>query len=204
MNFKPKIIAVAGGSGSGKTTFSSKLHEIVGMSHCAVISQDSYYIDQSHKFDQDGGNVNFDHPNSIDFDLLCNHIEELKLQNSIAMPIYDFATHKRLEQTNLLIPHPIIILDGILIFTHEKLVELLDYKIFIDCPENLRFERRLRRDVEERGRTPDGVKAQLEKQVKPMHDEFVDPSKTHADDIVTQDLFENKVNFWAGKLKEHI
>lgn len=200
----PLIVAVAGGSGSGKTTFSRYLQNELGQHRCAIISQDHYYIDQSAKFDHDGGSVNFDHPSAIDFELLTFHVELLKQGRAIEIPVYDFATHKRQDRTTSQVAMPIVIIDGILIFTNDKLLEQFDYKIYIDCEEQLRFERRLRRDVQERGRTPEGVKAQLMGQVKPMHDQFVEPSKVLADDIVCVRTFEQKCSLWGQKLKTHI
>ncbi|EQC51024.1 uridine kinase [Bacteriovorax sp. DB6_IX] len=191
------IIGVAGGSGSGKTTFASRLQDMIGPSHCGVVGQDSYYIDQSSKFDHDGGSVNFDHPNSLDFNLMGEHLFQIKQGSEIQIPIYDFATHSRLEKTNLFTPKRIVFVDGILIFSQDPVLEQLDHKVFIDCPEELRFSRRLNRDVKERGRTPEGVKNQFLKQVKPMHDEFVEPSKDHACDIVCVDDFDEKLDKWA-------
>lgn len=197
------LIGVAGGSGSGKTTFAKRLREKIGQELCGVLAQDSYYIDQSNKFDHDGGAVNFDHPNSLDFSLMADHLKILKSGKSVPVPIYDFATHKRLANTESLLPQKIIFVDGILIFSQPNIVECLDFKIFIDCPEELRFERRLNRDVKERGRTPDGVKNQFFKQVKPMHDEFVAPSKDVACDIVNVSNFDLKVEEWFNKLTKN-
>ena len=177
---KYHIIGVSGGSGSGKTFFANALAQELGEHRCAVLQQDSYYIDQSHKFDFDGGSVNFDHPNAIDFDLLAEHLHSLKRGLVIHIPIYDFATHSRQEKTLRQQQKEIIIVDGILILSQEKVREHFDISIFVETPERVRFERRLTRDVVERGRTEAGVRAQFEAQVKPMHDLFVEPSKAHA------------------------
>lgn len=174
------VIGIAGGSGSGKTTLAKKLISYLGNENCTLISQDSYYIDQSHNFDRDGGSVNFDHPGSLELKLLADHIFQLKYNNSVQVPIYDFASHKRLQKTTPVNPNKIIIVDGILIFSEPKVREQLDELIFLDVDEQTRFERRLKRDVAERGRTPDGVKVQFFNQVKPMHDQFVEPSKAYA------------------------
>lgn len=194
------IVGVAGGSGSGKTTFARRLREQIGEEECCVLGQDSYYFDQSNKFDHDGGSVNFDHPESLDFDLLAKHLAELKKGLSIDVPIYDFATHSRSSEPAVLAPKKIIFVDGILIFSQPQVVKELDIKIFIDCPEDLRFERRLNRDVNERGRTKEGVRNQFYKQVKPMHDLFVEPSKGEACDIVNVENFVEKVKKWSEKL----
>lgn len=177
----PYCIGIAGGSGSGKTTLAELLHEYGGLEHSVLILQDSYYRDQSHLFDVDGGKVNFDHPSSLDFPLLAQHLEALKNGMSVEVPIYDFSTHQRLKRTIQIAPKPLIIVDGILILDSEIVREKFDHSIFVQAQEKTRFQRRLERDVRERGRTPDGVKNQFFKQVKPMHDQFVEPSLRHAD-----------------------
>jgi uridine kinase len=187
-NVRPFIIGVAGGSGSGKTFFShalvNKLNQSVKELCCEIVYQDNFYIDQSHKFDHDGGSVNFDHPDAIDFSLLANCLYELKQGNSTEIPVYDFASHKRQTTAIKLNPTKIIIVDGILIFHSEPVRRLFDDLIFFETPETLRFQRRLERDVKERGRTPEGVHQQFHKQVKPMHDLFVEPTKKFANTIV--------------------
>lgn len=182
----PHIIGIAGGSGSGKTYFAKALKAELnrGSRVCEIIYQDSYYIDQSAKFDFDGGSVNFDHPSSLDFDLLARHLRALKTGKPIAVPIYDFVTHSRKPETEEVSPLPIILVDGILIFDPPYLREVFDDRIFFETPESLRFQRRLERDVVERGRKEEGVRQQFEKQVKPMHDQFVEPTKVFADTIV--------------------
>jgi uridine kinase len=175
------IIAVAGGSGSGKTFFAETLTKKLGPDVAGLIYQDNYYIDQSDRFDGDGGSVNFDHPDALDFELMAAQLAELKEGLDIEIPLYDFATHKRRLQTKTQPAKKVIIVDGILILTQPKLRELFDIAIFVETPEEIRFMRRLKRDVLERGRTEEGVKAQFSKQVKPMHDMFVEPSKVYAD-----------------------
>lgn len=174
------IIGVTGGSGSGKTFFANALHKYLGKENSSILLQDNYYKDQSHRFDCDGGSVNFDHPDSLDFDLLAAHLKELKKGNSIEIPQYDFKTHTRAEKTIKQYSKKVIILDGILILSQPKIRAVLDDAIFVETPEDIRYQRRLLRDTMERGRSPEGVKAQFEKQVKPMHDLFVEPSKKHA------------------------
>ncbi len=181
------VIGIAGGSGSGKTYFAKALMQELnrGSMVCEIIYQDSYYIDQSAKFDFDGGSVNFDHPSSLDFELLGQHLQLLKNGRSIDVPIYDFVTHSRRPQSISVDPLPIILVDGILIFDPPHLRDLFDERIFFDTPEDLRFQRRLERDVVERGRKEDGVRQQFAKQVKPMHDRFVEPTKVFADTVVS-------------------
>lgn len=178
------VLGVAGGSGSGKTFFADALHKALGDELSTIVYQDNFYIDQSAKFDHDGGSVNFDHPDSLDFPLLAERLKELKAGHAAAVPIYDFATHSRRPDTLHVAPRRIIIVDGILIFHPPYVRELFDEMIFFDTPEDLRYERRLKRDVEERGRTPEGVRAQFLRQVKPMHDQFVEPSKKFARTVV--------------------
>jgi uridine kinase len=177
------ILGVAGGSGSGKTFFAETLAKKLGSEVACVLYQDNYYIDQSNKFDHDGGSVNFDHPKALDFDLMASQLDDLKNGYDIEIPLYDFATHTRLEETKYQSAKKVIIIDGILILTQPKILELCDDTIFIETPEDIRFERRLNRDVVERGRTPEGVSAQIKAQVKPMHDMFVEPSKFNANHI---------------------
>ncbi len=181
---KPFLVGVAGGSGSGKTYFTRALQARLGASLCEIVYQDNFYRDQSKRFDFDGGSVNFDHPDSIDFALLAEQMKELKTGKAVEIPIYDFKTHSRLENTLRVEPRPVVLVDGILIFHSEPLRALFDDLIFFDTPEELRFQRRLERDVKERGRTPEGVHSQFFKQVKPMHDLFVEPSKAHARTVV--------------------
>ncbi len=180
------ILGVAGGSGSGKTYFAQALQSELGKDFCEIISQDNFYFDQSKNFDFDGGSVNFDHPDSIEFSLLTSQISELKQGREIQIPIYDFCTHSRKQETCLIKPKPLVIIDGILIFHPPKLRQIFDDTIFFDTPEDLRFQRRLERDVKERGREPEGVRNQFFKQVKPMHDQFVEPSKAFAKKIVKE------------------
>ncbi|MBC7386939.1 MAG: uridine kinase [Cryobacterium sp.] len=186
MQTQVRIIGIAGGSGSGKTTFARELAARLPKEHCEIIFQDNYYIDQSARFDFDGGNVNFDHPDALDFDLLAKQLAALKSGFPIEIPIYDFATHRRVAQTLPLVPKAIILVDGILIFHPEKVRNHFDDLIYFDTPEPLRFQRRLERDVRERGRIAEGVKAQFERQVKPMHDQFVEPTRCYANTVVSE------------------
>jgi uridine kinase len=177
------ILGVAGGSGSGKTTFARLLQEALGHNRCCLLQQDAYYHDQSDHFDRDGGNVNFDHPDSVDFALLADHLQELKGGRSVGVPVYDYGTHRRLAKTNLLESRPIILVEGMLVLSCEVLRPHLDVKIFIETAERVRLERRLQRDTRERGRDRAGVERQFAEHVKPMHDLFVAPAKSFADRV---------------------
>jgi len=182
-----RIIAIAGGSGSGKSALAGRTREQLGRTRCTILSQDSYYRDMSANFDHDGGAVNFDHPDSLEFSLLTAHLAELKAGRRIQVPRYDFATHSRLVGGSSLEPTEFVLVDGILILTQPKLRALCDHIVFVEATEQVRFERRLARDVEERGRTAEGVKAQWQKQVQPMHIEFVERAEfvAHADQVLS-------------------
>lgn len=191
----PLLIGVAGGSGSGKTYFTNALALKLGPRFCSVVYQDNFYIDQSLNFDFDGGKINFDHPDSIDFNLLASSLVCLSEGREIDIPVYDFVSHKRIKTQLNVQPKPVVIVDGILIFHSSKVRELFHQRLYFDTPEKTRFERRLERDVNERGRTPEGVRSQFLNQVKPMHDQYVEPSKKHAHKIVSTDVdFELALN----------
>ena len=180
------IIGIAGGSGSGKTTvvnaIAEKLHGNV-----VVIPQDAYYKDLSHYTAQQKRDHNFDHPASIDFDLLCDHINDLKAGNSVEQPIYSYLTCSRsTDETKTVVPADIIIVEGILIFTCPKLREQMDIKIFVDADDDDRVMRVISRDIAERGKTVDWVIERYTKTVKPMYLQFIEPSKRYADIIVPQ------------------
>ncbi|WP_295582964.1 uridine kinase [uncultured Lamprocystis sp.] len=177
------IIGIAGGSGSGKTTFALFLQDLVGRERCSILHQDSYYYDQSLKFDYDGGMVNFDHPDAIDFALLSRHLHELKAGRSVAVPVYDYGTHRRLDRTEVLDACPWIVVEGMLVLWDQRVRVICDKKVFIDTPEPVRLARRLSRDERERGRGRAGVEQQFLAHVKPMHDQFVEPSRQYADRV---------------------
>jgi len=164
---KPYVIGVAGGSGSGKTFFARELQRILGDECCTIIYQDNYYIDQSHRFDGDGGSVNFDHPDSLDFNLLAQGLDDLKKGHTIKVPLYEFSSHTRKKETIECHPKKIILVDGILILDSSVVRAQLDEAVFFDTPEQLRFERRLNRDVNERGRTPEVLKSSLNYKLSP-------------------------------------
>ena len=187
---KPILIGIAGGTGSGKTTVTRKLIEFLFSPHdeCAekiiVIQHDSYYKDLSSFESEMPNEINFDHPDSLDTPLLVRHLKRLKNSLPIEKPIYDFTTYRRLRATELVNPEKVIILEGILIFTDKLLRDLMDIKVFVDTDADERLIRRLHRDIVERGRSFESVMNQYIETVKPMHLEFVEPSKRWADIII--------------------
>lgn len=199
---KPITIGVAGGSGSGKTTVSNALLARTGYKHIAYLPHDAYYKDLRHLPEAQRTLINFDHPNAVETSLMINHIMNLQQWNPVEIPIYDFTKHERTEQTELVEPQPIILVEGILIFVEEELRDLLDVKIFVDTDADLRFIRRLQRDIIERGRTVDSVIDQYLDTVRPMHLEFVEPSKRYADVIIPEGGFNTvAIDMVAGRIR---
>ncbi len=180
----PIIIGVAGGTASGKTTVSAKILEAVGRNRLAYIEHDAYYRDLSHLPLTERRNLNFDHPDSLENELLITHLETLLRGEPVQIPVYDFATYTRSQELKLVKPRRVILVEGILIFADKRLREMMDIKIYVDAAADLRFIRRLKRDTLERGRTVEMVIEQYLKTVRPMHLEFVEPSKRHADVII--------------------
>jgi uridine kinase len=182
----PVIIGLAGGTGSGKTTVANAILKKVGAERISVVPHDAYYRNLTQLPRAQRDIVNFDHPDSLDTDLLIQHIRQLKSGQPIELPVYDFTIHTRTADTRRIEPRPVIIVEGILIFAELSLRELFDVKIYVDTDADLRFIRRLQRDVAERGRTPDSVVHQYLSTVRPMHLEFVEPSKRYADVIIPE------------------
>lgn len=180
----PLVIGVAGGSGSGKTTVSSAILDRVGRARIAFLQHDSYYHDLAHLPLDERRKVNFDHPDAFDNGLFSAHIDALNSGEAVAMPTYDFASYTRGAATVAVPPQPVILLEGILIFGDAALRKRMNIKLFVDADDDLRFIRRLERDVRERGRTLASVVAQYLDTVRPMHLEFVEPSKRYADIII--------------------
>ena len=185
----PLVIGIAGGSGSGKTTVANAILQQVGADRIAYLPHDAYYKDLSELPPPQRAEINFDHPHSLENDLLCDHIESLKSGEDIKLPVYDFTTHTRTETTLPVPCRPVILVEGILLFAEPLLRETFDVKIFVDTDPDLRFIRRLKRDLDERGRTTESVVHQYLSTVRPMHLEFVDPSKRYADVIIPEGGF---------------
>lgn len=185
----PVLIGVAGGSGSGKTTVVRRIVEAIGADDVVVLHHDAYYRDASHLPMEERATINYDHPDSLETELLIEHLERLRTGETVEVPIYDFARHVRTDRTETAVARPVIILDGILILWDSRLRELMDVKIFVDADADVRLGRRLRRDMEERDRSPDSVLTQYMATVRPMHLEFVEPSKRYADVILPRGGF---------------
>lgn len=185
----PIVIGIAGGSGSGKTTVAQEILNRVGPARIAYLPHDAYYRDLSGLPPAQRAEVNFDHPNALETELLIQHILQLKHYQPIELPVYDFSVHTRTAQTVLIKPQRVIMVEGILIFAEPELRKLFDIRIFVDTDSDLRFIRRLQRDLSERGRTTESVIHQYLKTVRPMHLEFVEPSKRYADIIIPEGGF---------------
>jgi uridine kinase len=183
---RPIILGVAGGSGSGKTTVVRAITQSLGPDQVAVIHHDSYYRDASHLAPDERAQINYDHPDSLETELLVQHLAELRQGRPVAVPVYDFSEHSRLPGRDHVPPRKVIIVDGLLILWHRELRALMDIKVFVDTDADLRFIRRLERDIRERGRSADSVIQQYLRTVRPMHLEFVEPSKRYADVIVPE------------------
>lgn len=181
---KPLIIGVAGGSGSGKTTVVNHISETLGKDQLLLLEHDLYYRDLKHLPFEERIKQNFDHPASLETELLIRHINALIKGYPIDVPQYDFANHIRKEETTKVTPLKVILIDGILIFSEPELLKLMDVKIFVDTDGDIRLLRRLKRDINERGRSVESVMEQYQKFVRPMHLEFVQPSKRYADIII--------------------
>jgi uridine kinase len=186
---QPVLIAVAGGSGSGKTTVSHAILERVGRDRIAYLQHDAYYRDRAGLPLEERARINYDHPDSLETDLLVEHLKLLRACRAAQVPQYDFARHVRKAESRLMEPQPIILVEGILIFVDRALREMFDIKIFVDTDSDIRFIRRLQRDIAERGRTMDSVVRQYTETVRPMHLEFVEPSKRYADLIIPEGGF---------------
>jgi uridine kinase len=182
------VIGIAGGSASGKTSVAKKLFEnqISSVGSIAMIRLDDYYKELSNLSIVERAATNFDHPDSIDFDLLKTHLQQLKAGQSINKPVYDFTIHNRKQQSELIKPVNVVILEGILTLSEASIRQLCDIKLYVDTPDDIRFIRRLKRDIKDRGRTIESVINQYLETVRPMHEQFVEPSKRHADIIIPE------------------
>ncbi len=180
------FIGICGGTGSGKTTIARAIVDAVGREQVVLVEQDSYYRNLSDMPLDERHQANFDHPDSIDSDMLVNHLMRLKQGLTVEMPLYDFVTHTRSEKIEVIEPKPVVIVEGILIFSEPRVLDLLDVRVFVDTPDDIRLMRRLRRDINERGRTFERTMEQYERTIRPMHFEFVEPSKRNADIIIPE------------------
>jgi uridine kinase len=183
---KPLFIGIAGGTGSGKSTVAAKIADGLPQGSVGTIDHDSYYRDRSDLSFEARAHLNYDHPDSLDNDLLVAHLEALRIGQAVEVPHYDFKQHARLTQTRRVEPTRILIVEGILVFVEERVRRLLDVKIFVDTDADIRVFRRVRRDLEQRGRTFQSVREQYYATVRPMHLQFVEPSKRWADLIIPE------------------
>jgi len=199
------IVGIAGGTGSGKTTVVKRVMSSLTSDQVVLMPQDSYYKDNSHLPLRERQNLNFDHPDSIEWDLLVDHLISLRKGQSIEQPHYSYLTCVRLPETTLIRPRKVVIIEGILVLTHKALRDMMDIKVFVDADADDRLSRVIRRDLAERGRTADMVLERYENTVKPMHLEFIEPSKRYADIIIPQGG-ENKVGIRVvtSMIREHL
>jgi uridine kinase len=180
----PVVIGIAGGSGSGKTTVLNRIIGEFGPDPIAVLDHDAYYRDLSHLSPEKRARFNFDHPDALETELMTEHLDALIEGEAIEKPVYDFTTHTRAEETETVAPRPVIIIEGILVLAESSLEERMDIKIYVDAADDIRLMRRIRRDLQERDRSIEGILRQYERTVRPMHLEFVEPSKREADIII--------------------
>ena len=201
---QPLIIGVAGGSGSGKTTIADSVVEIVGTEHIALIPHDAYYRDQAELTVEERAGINYDHPDSLETELLAAHLKRLRAGESVERPVYDFSTHTRSSETETVNPESVILVEGILVLAEPALRDLMDLRLYIDTDADLRLMRRLRRDLIERGRTVDSVLAQYEATVRPMHIQFVEPSKRFADIIVPEGYNPSAIGTVSSMIRHYL
>ena len=180
------LIGIAGGTGSGKTTLANNLVNYFGRDEVSILRHDNYYKRHDELTYEERTRLNYDHPDAFDTELLCDHIRQLKAGKPVEMPVYDYTIHNRSDQTTLVLPNPVIILEGIMIFAEPALVDLMDFRIFVDTDADERILRRILRDVKQRGRSLDSVIDQYLNTVKPMHEQFVEPSKRRANIIIPE------------------
>jgi len=185
----PVVLGIAGGSGSGKTTVLQQVMDVFGEEQIAVLDHDAYYRDLSHWPPEERATFNFDHPNALETDLMVRHLDRLLDREPVEKPVYDYTTHTRSDATETVEPRPVILVEGILVLAEPELVERMDIKIFVDAAADLRLIRRIRRDLDERDRSIEGVLRQYKETVRPMHLEFVEPSKREADVIIPRGGF---------------
>jgi len=181
---EPVVIGIAGGSGSGKTTVLRRIIRAFGADPIAILDHDAYYRDLSHLPPSERAQFNFDHPDALETDLMREHLDRLLDGEAVEKPVYDFTSHTRREESETVEPRPVIIIEGILVLAESALRDQMDIKIYVDAADDIRLMRRIRRDMSERGRSIEGILRQYERTVRPMHLEFVEPSKREADLII--------------------
>jgi len=186
MTARPFVVGIAGGTGSGKTTVAHKLASAMPAGRCVTIEHDVYYRDQGHLPPEERARINYDHPASLDTGLLVDHLRQLRAGDAVEVPVYDFATYTRCAETRRVLPARVIIVEGILVFAEPALRDQMDIKIFVDTDADIRLMRRIRRDLEQRGRTFQSVRDQYYATVRPMHIEHVEPTKRWADLIIPE------------------
>ena len=201
---RPLFIAIAGGSGSGKTTIARSVVDLVGREKVVYIQQDAYYRDQAHLTFDERTKINYDHPDSIEIELLAEHLGELRKGRAVERPIYDFSQHVRTPETYRINPEPIVIVEGILVLADARLRELFDVRVYIDTEPDIRLMRRLQRDIVERGRTVGSVLEQYQATVRPMHYQFVEPSKRYADLIIPEGVNTGAIGTVASMIQHFL
>ncbi len=180
------VLGISGGTGSGKTTIAEEVHRALGEVNAVILHQDSYYLDRSLLPHDERSQMNFDHPSAFDWKLFKKHVRNLRAGKSIQKPIYNFHTHSRMTETTEIVPRAVLIIEGILVFEDPELRDLMDIKVYVDADADVRFIRRLNRDVRERGRSVESIVEQYLGTVRPMHLQFVEPSKRYADIIIPE------------------
>ena len=198
------VIGIAGGSGSGKSTIADRVLNSIGKDRVLLVEHDSYYRDRPELSAEERAKINYDHPNSLETELLVEHVLELLAGKKVDQPLYDFGTHARLTESVVVEPCRVIMLEGILVLAEEALRDLMDLKIYVDTDADLRLARRLERDIRDRGRTPDSVLEQYLTSVRPMHLQFVEPSKRYADIIIPEGYNSSAVGAVIGMIREYL
>ncbi len=203
-NNKPFVIGVAGGSGSGKSTVTREVLATIGSEMVAVVMQDDYYLDQTHMSPDDRRKTNYDHPDAFDWPLMAQHVQALRRGEAIEMPEYDFAADNRSSKTITVLPAPVIVVEGLFALFDAELRRMMSLKIYVDTASDVRFIRRLQRDISERGRTTESVVKQYLETVRPMHKQFIEPTKRNADVILPHGANGPAVDIITTKVKSLI
>jgi len=201
---KPFVIGVAGGSGSGKSTVTREVLASIGPDMAAVVMQDDYYLDQSHMTPEDRRKTNYDHPDAFDWPLMAQHVQALRRGEAIEMPVYDFAADNRSSKTITVNPAPVIVVEGLFALYDAKLRNMMSLRIYVDTASDVRFIRRLQRDIAERGRSTESVINQYMETVRPMHKQFIEPTKRNADVILPHGANGPAVDIITTKVKSLI